>query len=97
MASPGRKIGLFGHLFGTAVRCEHAYQVGSDTDHLVLVVKSYGQAGGTTAEDMAMLMQPRGQCSTLLVRRDLFDPALLWDWGAIDVAPRVVGGSWSPG
>jgi hypothetical protein len=54
------------------------------------VVKLHDEAGGAVTENPAFPVQPGWQCPVLLVHRDLLDPALRQDRGAIGVAPQTM-------
>ncbi len=96
VVSPGRSpAGWAVSRASATARCgEDAHQVRPNSDRVVLVVKPHDQAGETTTEDLALLVQPGRQGSVSFVYCDLFDPALLRDRGAVGVAPWVIRGSW---
>jgi hypothetical protein len=68
--------------------------VGAYADRFVVAVKPHDEAGGAAAEDLALLAQPGRYCPVAFVHRDLFDPTVLGDKGAMGVAPRVIALGW---
>jgi hypothetical protein len=67
-------------------RFEDAHEVGSQGDHLVVAVEADVQQVGVPADDLALLVQPTGECPVGRVDRDLLNPALQGNVGALGVA-----------
>jgi hypothetical protein len=63
-------------------------------NQFMLIVKPHVDAGGAAPDDLASLVQSGRQCPVSLVYRNLFNPTVLRDLGAVGVEPGVVGRSW---